>query len=207
MRTFVYVDGLNLYYGALKGTPYKWLNLKLLAEKVLGAQNKIQKIKLFTTVVKPTPSNPSVHLRQTSYLNALKHTLPELEIFYGHFLEHAVWMHRAQVVKGEKFVEVIKREEKGSDVNLAVHFLNDALLDRYDCGVIISNDSDIAEAVRLVRAETNKVIGVVSPFNRTSKELAKHSHFQRTLRSTALAASQLPENIQGTSISKPKEWY
>jgi hypothetical protein len=26
MRTWEYVDGFNLYYGAVKGTPYKWLN-------------------------------------------------------------------------------------------------------------------------------------------------------------------------------------
>ncbi len=26
MQTRVYVDGFNLYSGALKGTPYKWLN-------------------------------------------------------------------------------------------------------------------------------------------------------------------------------------
>ena len=25
-RTFAYIDGYNLYYGLLKGTPYKWLN-------------------------------------------------------------------------------------------------------------------------------------------------------------------------------------
>ena len=26
MRTFIYVDGFNLYYGALKGTPWRWLD-------------------------------------------------------------------------------------------------------------------------------------------------------------------------------------
>ena len=35
MRTFVYVDGFNLYYGALKGTPWKWLDLPALFAKVL----------------------------------------------------------------------------------------------------------------------------------------------------------------------------
>lgn len=206
MRTFVYVDGLNLYYGCLKGTPYKWLNLKLLSEKVLGPKNEIAKIKLFTTIVKPTPSNPSVHHRQISYLNALKHTVPELEIYYGHFLEHVVTMRRETVIKGEKFVNVIKREEKGSDVNLAVHFLSDALLGAYDCGVIISNDSDIAEAVKLASQYTDKTIGIISPFPRASKELKQYSHFQRFIRNSALGAAQLPESIPGTSITKPVEW-
>jgi hypothetical protein len=27
MRTSIYIDGFNLYYGAVKDTPYKWLNL------------------------------------------------------------------------------------------------------------------------------------------------------------------------------------
>ena len=31
MQTRVYVDGFNLYYGALKGTKFKWLNLVELA--------------------------------------------------------------------------------------------------------------------------------------------------------------------------------
>jgi transposase len=33
MKTSVYVDGFNLHYGAIKGTPYKWLNLLLLSMK------------------------------------------------------------------------------------------------------------------------------------------------------------------------------
>ena len=35
MRAFVYVDGFNLYYGALKGTPWKWLDPVALLERVL----------------------------------------------------------------------------------------------------------------------------------------------------------------------------
>jgi len=47
-------------------------------------------------------------------------------------------------------VKIVKTEEKGSDVNLAVHLLNDAWLNLYDCAVVISNDSDLAESCRLV---------------------------------------------------------
>ena len=35
MRTRVYVDGLNLYYGAVKGTPFKWLDPVRLSALVL----------------------------------------------------------------------------------------------------------------------------------------------------------------------------
>ena len=41
MQTRVYVDGFNLYYGALKGTKFKWLNLVELARHVLPADHTI----------------------------------------------------------------------------------------------------------------------------------------------------------------------
>lgn len=106
-----------------------------------------------------------------------------------------------------KFAQVVKREEKGSDVNLAVHFLNDAWLDLYDCGVIISNDSDLVETVKIVRNQTTKKIGIISPFPNVSKELKQYSHFQRKIRSSALAACQMPDIIPNTHITKPREWY
>ena len=206
MRTIVYVDGLNLYYGALKGTPYKWLDLKKLAQEILGPQNDIIKIKLFTAAVKPTSTDPHVHLRQSVYLRALEKFIPEIEIMKGHFLEHTVSMRLDPPIGTKKFATVLKREEKGSDVNLALHFLNDAWLNHYDCGVIISNDSDLAEAVRLVRMQTTKKIGIISPFPTTSKELSNHSHFQRKIRENALTISQLPDQIPNTNIKKPDRW-
>jgi hypothetical protein len=39
MRTIVYIDGFNLYYGAVKGTPYKWLDLKSVCQKLLDPHN------------------------------------------------------------------------------------------------------------------------------------------------------------------------
>ena len=53
MRTFVYVDGFNLYYGAIKGTPYKWLDLKALFTRVLDPSYKILTIKYYTAIITP----------------------------------------------------------------------------------------------------------------------------------------------------------
>ena len=44
MRVRVYVDGFNLYYGALKSTPFKWLNLVTLAEQVLPPGYKVDRV-------------------------------------------------------------------------------------------------------------------------------------------------------------------
>ncbi len=52
MKTFVYVDAFNLYYGALKGTAYKWLDLQALC-RVMIPRNEVVCIKYFTACVPP----------------------------------------------------------------------------------------------------------------------------------------------------------
>ena len=166
MRTFVYVDGFNLYYGALKGSPFKWLDLVSLFEKVLQPRHDILKVKYFTARVSGTPTDPSKPQRQDVYLRGLQHYRPEVEVYFGHFLSHRVRAPLAQAVGDRRTVEIIRTEEKGSDVNLAVHLLNDGWLDAYDCPVVVSNDSDIAEAMRLVRQHHGKRMGLVTPRDR-----------------------------------------
>src|SRR4030042_2435296 len=122
-RTYVYIDGFNLYYGQVKGTPYKWLNLDALCRAYIDtAKNDILKIKYFTALVKPRPHDQDQSVRQQSFLRALS-TIPNIEIIYGHFLSHVVSM---PLANGSGYVNVIKTEEKKSDVNIAVHMLHDA---------------------------------------------------------------------------------
>ena len=90
MRTFVYVDGFNLYYGALKGTPWKWLDLVALFNIVLQQHHDILKVKYFTARVSGTPTDQSQPRRQEVYLRALQHLRPEVEVYFGHFLRHTV---------------------------------------------------------------------------------------------------------------------
>ena len=113
----------------------------------------------------------------------------------------------ARSVGNQRTAEVIKTEEKGSDVNLAVHLLNDCWLNAYDCAVVVSNDGDLAEAMRLVRGRHPKLIGLVIPGNgRSSVQLRATSDFTRRIRESALRSSQLPDLIPGTNIRKPGRW-
>jgi len=50
MRTYIYIDGFNFYYGAVKDTPYKWLNFKKLFEHLLDSKHEILSIKYFILV-------------------------------------------------------------------------------------------------------------------------------------------------------------
>jgi uncharacterized LabA/DUF88 family protein len=210
VRTFVYIDGFNLYYGSVKDTPYKWLDLKKFFKIVLHPKHSIESIKYFTALVSSPSYDPQKTTRQQVYLRALKTYTPEIEIFYGHFLSNPITAPLVNPTKNQKFAYVIKTEEKGSDVNLAVHLLNDAWLNRYDCAIVVSNDSDLEESMRLVKEQNLKKIGLFVPGfpkNRSiSRELKAYADFIRPIRPKTLKASQLPDPIPGTSIHKPPTW-
>ena len=52
MKANVYIDGFNLYYGALRGTAYKWLNLSAMCQRLLPGRS-IGRIRYFTAKLKP----------------------------------------------------------------------------------------------------------------------------------------------------------
>lgn len=84
IRTFVYVDGFNLYYRALKGTPFRWLDLVALSEQLLGDLYSVEKVRYFTAPVSGK-LDQGTYIRQQRYLNTLQ-SLPRVEIHYGTFL-------------------------------------------------------------------------------------------------------------------------
>lgn len=208
MKTFVYVDGFNLYYGAVKGTPYKWLNVGRLCQLLLP-KNEIIKIKYFTALVTARPGDPEQPNRQQIYLRALR-TIPDLEIIYGHFLEHEVMMPVAGSPEGTpRYVKVIKTEEKGSDVNIAAHMISDGYQGAYQVAVLLTNDSDLVEPVRIVRNALKLPVGVLNPRPTSpSHELRKYASFVKPIRSGVLAASQFPANLTDRvgTFYKPGSW-
>jgi len=62
-RTNIYIDGFNLYYGSLKRTPYKWLNVEKLCQLMLPT-DLIQSIKFFTANVSARPHDVHLPIRQ-----------------------------------------------------------------------------------------------------------------------------------------------
>lgn len=206
-RTSVYIDAFNLYFGALKKTPYKWLNLESLCQAYLP-NNDIMAIKYFTAKVSARPNDPQQPVRQQTYLRAIS-TLPKVSIIYGHYLSHTVSAHLANPpASGSPYVDIIKTEEKGSDVNLAAHLLHDAHLNRFDIAVVISNDSDLLEPIKLVRAELGKKVGVLNPQRKASRAILPHIDFIKQIRAGVLAGCQFPNTLndaQGT-INKPIGW-
>jgi uncharacterized LabA/DUF88 family protein len=208
MRTTIYVDGFNLYYRALKDTPYRWLDLLALSRQLLHQQNVITRIRYFTSRVKPNACKPDQHVRQDAYLRAIAAQIPCLQIHEGHFYRHVVRMPLAHPVSDEcRTVQVIKTEEKGSDVNLAVHLVNDACIDAFDVALVISNDSDLAEAIRIARSK-GKPVGVANPnaSQRMNAALYDSASFTRRIETKHLKASQLPASIPAIDLKVPAGW-
>lgn len=212
LRTIIYVDGFNLYYGCLRDTSERWLDVGVLCERLLNEDSEIVGIRYFTAKVKGRPDNPHVAQRQQTYLRALA-TVPRLTIHYGHFITRTAVRRRAKVRRGQSaFVEVEITEEKGSDVNLASHLLIDGFRARYDLAVVISNDSDLKEPVRFVREDLKAPVGVLNPHSNRSYGLSPRvlprGSFYKPIRRSALRASQLPPQVSDRKgiIHKPPEW-
>ena len=105
-------------------------------------------------------------------------------------------------------VWVDKTEEKGSDVNLASHLLHDGFKGLYDTAVIISNDSDLTEPVRMVRQVLNLQVGIINPHETHSKTLQMHASFVKRIRQRHLIESQFSNPMTDSKgvFHKPQGW-
>ena len=256
MRTRVYVDGFNLYYGALKGSPFKWLDPVRLAARLLPRESVIDKLRYFTARVSGK-LDPGAPARQQVYFNALA-TLPEVELHFGRFLAKTAWRplvnlpvagrqidtprpvtlprgdhrvlgERAQTLpvgvypdrrQGRERVgragrplsdaviaEFHTMEEKGSDVNLAAHLLNDAWKGLFEVAVVVSNDTDLVAPIRMVTRERNRPVFVVCPGRwQIAPQLREAASHVRHIRPNVLRAAQFPETLPGTTIARPTDW-
>jgi hypothetical protein len=211
MRTIVYVDGFNLYYGCLRGTPYRWLDLNALCRALLP-KNDVVAIKYFTATVAARPGDPDQPNRQMAYLRALR-TIPHLEIHLGHFLSHTVRMPEpippgAPTTAKPTYVQVVKTEEKGSDVNLATHLLVDAFDSRFDVAALITNDSDLAAPVRVVCGRLKKPVGIICPREHVSTTLRGCATFIKKIREGVLRTSQFAVELtdRDGTFRKPATW-
>jgi uncharacterized LabA/DUF88 family protein len=196
-------------------------------------KHQIQEIKYFTATVTPRKDNPEQPIRQNIYFRALR-TIPNLTIIKGHFLSNKVRLPLANCTSNsfvQKIVrkaslpfwhpsiawsekrkmtmaKVIKTSEKGSDVNLATHLLHDAYRDKFEAAVLITGDSDLLEAVRIVSKEIKKGVGVLCPQMHPAVVLQREATFYKEIRSTVLSLSQFPVTLtdkHGT-FHKPARW-
>ena len=224
MKTTLYIDGFNLYYGTVKGTAYKWLDVVKLLSNICYAQNpnfEVVAVKYFTAPVKgsiATHGSQAVQ-SQSNYLRALQVLYPDfIEIIEGYFVLEEAGLPRYQKpsVKTDR-LQVWKLEEKKTDVHIAIQMYRDACKGA-EHQVLVSNDSDLVPALEAIRADyPDTRLGVVIPrLKRTGSdirpsnvELERLAHWTRHyILEDELAASQLPTFIptKKRPIYKPNYW-
>lgn len=205
-RTRLYVDGFNLYYGSLKNSPYKWLDLEKLARQLAPTLDVVG-IRYFTAHVSGK-LDPDAPMRQKAYLLALS-ALPTVTAHFGQFRTREVSMPLANPSPaGPRFASVLKTEEKGSDVNLASYLLLDGVDRLWDVAIVISNDSDLAEPIRLA-ADRFGEVRVYNPHRSINAVLQRVASRYRALATPVLASAQFPATVplpDGSVVTKPAAW-
>jgi hypothetical protein len=106
-------------------------------------------------------------------------------------------------------VSVARREEKGSDVNVASHLLLDVLAGSVDAAVVVSNDSDLAFPVRQARLRVP--VGLVNPTKNYPAGALNGDpsdgvggHWWHKLTPAELTTAQLPTPIG--RLHRPSGW-
>jgi len=148
MKTVVYVDGLNLYYGVLRGTDLKWLDLYgLFQDQVLGPATCVEKVRYYTAPIKGSSSDdPRSPQRQQLYLRALKAYRGDcVDIVQGSIVRTTPILRLVNTPpdRSAAKVRVLQLTEKQTDVNLAADLLSDACHGRCEQAVVCSNDRDL----------------------------------------------------------------
>ena len=214
MKTILYIDGFNLFYSAVKGTPLRWLDPVALVERAFP-RNQIVGAKYFTAKVSALPNNPGQPIRQMMFWRALS-MLPNFKIIEGDFRTRKVMA--PVVLPPPNFIEIFKTEEKGSDVNLAAHLLLDGFKGNYECAIVVSGDSDLVTPIRMVREELKKPVGVLNPQRlsgpncRAPRKNAglqqAASFYQNGVTWAQLLAAQFPASMKDANgtFHKPPSW-
>lgn len=216
--TMVYIDGLNLYYQALKWSPHKWLNLEALATAALPPHCNLVGINYYYANVSGRV-DPDAPKRQQAYLRALKST-PSVVTHKGNFLFSEIWtglvfpfhfrpvpiltFHWPRPIVGL----VHKTEEKGSDVNLGAHLVRDAFQGKFKTAAVLTNDTDLKEPIRIVVQELGLPVILLTPVNNPAKSLRDLVSDIRDVR-PHVGLCQFPPQVilpNGQQANRPRSW-
>ena len=208
-KTFLYVDGFNFYYRALKGSPYRWLDVATLFKRILP-NNDLAAIWYFTSPVSGTADDPLKPVRQQLYWRALA-TLPNFTMRKGEFHTNYVRRPLSRDLRGLPAgtnIEVVDTKEKGADVMLASMLIRHACSGDFEAAAVISHDSDLVLPINMVRDHYGYPIGVLDPSDERSASLQAACTFYRQIRQSHLKVSLFPEVMTDSkgSFTKPPSW-
>jgi uncharacterized LabA/DUF88 family protein len=228
--TAVYIDGYNLYYGRIRGTAYKWLDVVTLADRLLRDQDpaaEVQLVRYFSAHCLArfaTHGHASVNAQEAYHRALLARHPARMKLKLGSHSHDPKGALLPRYLDGVPYnrndrVRVWKLEEKQTDVNLALAMYRDACSGKFQQFVICSNDSDAEPALEAVRADFPAIeVGVVTPryppdagrgHRNALSALSGRADWTRSyIRDDELAACQLPPRVatRKKPIDKPPHW-
>ena len=226
MRTLVYIDGFNFYYGRLKSTPFKWLNFYTLFDNhlihTIAPESELLAVKFFTADIKANFSrlgNVSEHSQRIYHNALLAASSPgDIEIIKGYYSSELSKppLYKKPPNKDET-VEVWKLEEKQTDVKMALSIYHDVVTNACDQVVICTNDTDLVPVLELLKEHYPHIkIGAIIPTSKGSGRQANASIIKladwsrKYITDDELRACLLPNSIpkpNGRGVyKKPDHW-
>jgi uncharacterized LabA/DUF88 family protein len=205
-RVILYVDGFNLYHAIadLRVPHLKWLSLHELGRRLIQQRTEeLVCVTYFSAVATHLAQrDPSKIVRHQAYVSALEAT--GVECCMGRFkLKNARCRgcgHRWQTP-----------EEKETDVAIAVRMVRDAFQDRFDTCYLVSGDTDLTPAIRLIQQEfpQKRLVTVSTPHRPHSAEILTLANRKTKITVPLLERCLLPETINapnGSIIRRPSEY-
>lgn len=220
MRTIAYVDGYNLYYSRLRGTPFKWLDLHALLQGILHVQDpgmRLVRVRYFTSpvIARLASHGPASVEAQHAYLRALQFRGVEVTLGRHQLEPGKAPRHLPGVAPSRQdTVAVWHLDEKETDVRLALTMYRDARVQAMEQALLVTSDTDLVPALEALHADFPLALGLVLPrrpnAGRPSATSLMHlADWTRTvILDGELAAAQLPARVptRRKPADKPAHW-
>jgi len=224
MRTAIYIDGYNMYYGVLKHSSYKWLDVHSLFSFLVKENDPLAEVVhcgFYTSLTKArvaTRGEKSVQAQQVYHRALLSVYTPAVDVIcHKHTLVEKPLMRAepGQPPDKTKRAWVWQTSEKKTDVAMAMDAYRMAARGGADQIVIVTNDTDHEPTLKAIRDDFPRIRrGVICPRKLdngrpASDDLRSASHWMRThIADPELAAHQFPLRVptRKKPADKPDYW-
>lgn len=140
------------------------------------------------------------------------HSLVHLDFppFIGKFKRISRTCHREYAHDLSLHLRYFTHEEKRTDVNIGIHLIDGAYRNDFDTALLISGDTDLVPAIKLVKSRfPSKQVHVVIPRGRRVMELENVCDAHYKIRTGVLKHCLLPNpylHSSGMRIACPHDW-
>lgn len=199
-RVSFYIDGYNFYRGLRdkKWQRFYWLDMVIFCSQFLKSHQQLVEVNYFTAI----PKDKRKQERFDCFLTANRLN-PKFTLLLGKFMEKTIPV-------GEKLIRTY--EEKQTDVHIAVKMIRDVVLDKCDCSILVSADSDLTPPIDFLHEyKPSHRVYVYFPPNRFSYDLKQRGNAVVHLQNHPMkfSAALLPDSIDlpnGHTINRPAKW-